>query len=641
MKGSREGPFFLRASERHDCPIVNSSRSFTLMCVGALLLPCLALLTHPYAGLRHDGILYLGQVLNKVYAGALDADIFFAHGSQDQFSIYSSVLAPLYSRFSITAVQISLLLLTQLTTYSALNCLLRQVHTSAARWLGLAFVAALAHGYGATRLMSFAEDFLTARSFAEPLTLWGLVMLAESRTGLGAALLVAAFLFHPLMTLPAMLISWLMLVQMDHRWTRAGVLFLLPPALAVMDVGPFAALVKSYDSSWWTLVNEVNDQVVLKNWEWLAWQDTLTDFAVLLAASTVVPIILRRLFRATLLAGALLMAATAIGVDMQRNLLVTQLQPWRVMWILHALSLAFAPFLLWRSWHLGPKGRVLCVILTAGLFAVNARAPTAWVLLAWAGLWWLLLRSGRPISRPILWAATTVAVLCIAGVCASDIATRHLLSFRGYDAATQRPLFIQVLAEPALALSASAVCLYALAHGGIWRWPAGCGLAFLVACSAAYGDTRSEWIRVVEAGSGSKHPFEVLIPHDAQVYWPNELAATWVLLRRAGYYQKAMGAGLLFNEGTARAFGPRWTAWKDIRAQEQTCLATSALNDHDPGNCLGLTQPQVQDLCRTQRSMDYVILDRQLAAQPLASWSPHLSSYAELTFNLYACQQFR
>src|SRR5688572_6594290 len=49
----------------------------------------------PYLGIVHDARLYSAQVLNQLDAGCYADDLFFRYGSQDQFSLFSRLAAPL------------------------------------------------------------------------------------------------------------------------------------------------------------------------------------------------------------------------------------------------------------------------------------------------------------------------------------------------------------------------------------------------------------------------------------------------------------------------------------------------------------------------------------------------------------------
>src|SRR5262249_37722572 len=52
-------------------------------------------------GVRHDAILYTGQVLARLMPDRVGNDLFFVYGSQDKYSLFSALMAPLFERFGI------------------------------------------------------------------------------------------------------------------------------------------------------------------------------------------------------------------------------------------------------------------------------------------------------------------------------------------------------------------------------------------------------------------------------------------------------------------------------------------------------------------------------------------------------------
>src|SRR3712207_278956 len=60
-----------------------------------LVLLALNALCRPYANIDHDTRLYSVQVLNQLNPDAYADDLFFRYGSQDQFSLFSPLMAPL------------------------------------------------------------------------------------------------------------------------------------------------------------------------------------------------------------------------------------------------------------------------------------------------------------------------------------------------------------------------------------------------------------------------------------------------------------------------------------------------------------------------------------------------------------------
>src|SRR5262245_49955166 len=49
----------------------------------------------PYLGRVHDATLYSFQALNHLSGGQFSDDLFFKYGSQDRFSIFSTIVSPL------------------------------------------------------------------------------------------------------------------------------------------------------------------------------------------------------------------------------------------------------------------------------------------------------------------------------------------------------------------------------------------------------------------------------------------------------------------------------------------------------------------------------------------------------------------
>src|SRR5207244_4415746 len=66
-----------------------------------LLLLAINALARPYTNCSHDARLYSLQVLNQAEQGAFSGDVFLCYGSQDQYSIFSRLAAPLASAFGL------------------------------------------------------------------------------------------------------------------------------------------------------------------------------------------------------------------------------------------------------------------------------------------------------------------------------------------------------------------------------------------------------------------------------------------------------------------------------------------------------------------------------------------------------------
>ena len=74
--------------------------------VGVLLAACYVVLwhlCHVYRGLDHDAHLYALQALSRLNPAVYSNDIFFRFGSQDSYTIFTSIYASLINRVGLDA----------------------------------------------------------------------------------------------------------------------------------------------------------------------------------------------------------------------------------------------------------------------------------------------------------------------------------------------------------------------------------------------------------------------------------------------------------------------------------------------------------------------------------------------------------
>ena len=613
--------------------------------LSAALVLVLTLFAQPYFGVRHDGVLYLGQVIHRLWPKTLAQDLFFAHGSQDSFSIYSLTFAPLYWLADVAAIQMAAVVLSQIASLTALFRLMRPLNDPRLAWSALLAPAVMMHLYGGTGALGFGETFLTARTVAEPLALWGLACWLERRLAWGAVLLVLSTLFHPLMALPALVVAWLWACMEDKRWL--GALALLVPVLlmAWLGIGPGAALFKRYDPRWWALIKEVNELVVLDNWVREDWQSALADAAVLGAASRLLPAPLSRLAGCTLAAAASLLGLAALGGELLHNELLTQLQLWRGLWLARALAVTCTPALLWTLWcSNGRLGPMLALSTALALTVCDLRWPVGIpVLLVWTGLHALVWHQGKALSPGLIrlsMAASLAGTLGLGLMMFLHLRATPIDEVTSLDFGT---IGLVLLCWPLPVIAAAAWLLNRPLRA---RWQAllvGLAVGASVLFAAMQWDHRTPLARALEAGLKREHPFSAWIPPQAQVYWHDQLSAPWLLLHRASYYARGQGAGLLFNQGTADDYGPRWAAFRSIRQKRESCEATRQLTGVHAGDapCWQLSESQVREVCISEQRLDFVVAPERYSKPPLSIWTVPAAIEDPKVHYLYACSQFR
>lgn len=593
----------------------------------------------PYQGLRHDGVLYFGQVLLKLHP-QLRSDPFFAGGSQDNWTIYSTLMAPLYAVMPVQWIHVPLLLLLWAASGLAVWRLMAGLPWSG-RWLGLLALAVLTPYYGGLSV-SLAEPFLTGRSFAEPLVLWSGVMLLAERYRLAAVLWLLAAAFHPLLALPAAVVGWLWLALKDRRWLWLALV--LPSAFALGGVGvrPFVSLVSPYDADWWQLVERINRYAILQHWLLTEWLSVAVDVLILLLARQLVPsLALRRLLAAVLLATALLLAFSAIAGDWLHLQLPTQLQTWRVLWLVHVLALCLGPCAVLALWARGQGWRVLAAAVGLVILCADLGWSWGWAFVLWTALWWGLLERRVVLSPRMISAALVATAVCILGL---EIGGAVEDFFRFGVAEVLNPEMraeLGVLRQPGLVL--------ALALPVACAWPArravaACALilvAVLAGIAVLQWDRRPPLIRAIEAGLPAPHPFESVLASGASVYWHDGLAAVWGLLHRPAHFAKVQGAGLLFSRDTALLVQERRNAYEELEKQRVEC-ETGALLLKDLPSLEACRQPRwgtLKRLCSRPDGPGFVVLTRSLKIDSASTWLPE--GDASTTHYLYACSDIK
>lgn len=607
---------------------------------GVLVVAGLWLLARPYIGVRHDGVLYMGQTLLQLQPESLSHDLFFAFGSQDKFSIFSRVSAALYQTLGMAHAQQVLLAVCHGALLVAVALLLRPLRTRTERWLGLAAVAAMSHVYGGLGIFSFAESFVTARTLAEPLSVLAIAACLYGRSFLTASLIVAALIAHPLVAFPALIVCWQLQSARDARWRWAILLVGLPIALALAGISPFAGLFQRFDPAWSALVHEVNAHVLVSKWGLIDWQGVTMDAALLFACGRMLPQSLARLCRATLGTALALTLVSAVGADLLSSVLITGLQLWRGLWLAHLLAMACLPALLLHLWRAGESGRLCAVATALAAVSVNALWPAAWAFEVWAGLtaWlWATNQSLSPAFARIAFVATGLAIAAVAIVAGAGTASSLLAAGATLDAG----MWLWVLfSSPVLTLPLAFGLLRAAGMGGAKRAIAMTAAVLLVMVGAALWDRRSAWIEYVESTSPGQHPFARLIPPHAQVYWPDELAATWLLLERPSFFSNHQGAGLLFNRPTAMEFARRRPALATLSLQREICGILGALNGDGRNDECVPDQDVIDDLCRFPQGPDYLVLPYRLARGVIGEWTFDRAPKHK-TYYLYDCLKLR
>lgn len=579
---------------------------------------------HPYYGIRHDSPLYLGQALLAMKPEIFKQDLFFAYGSQADFTILPSLLGWLCARWHPADAFLALTALALLMFLGASLLLTRQLFGP--RWGYWAVLSLLIFPavYGGLWIMSYAESFLTGRTLAEPVVLLVLWAYFRRHYAWASVLFLLAALVHPLQALGGLMVVWSHLVIQRRAWLH----LLWLPALAVLasyaGVSHLAFLTARYDSEWFEWVKGPNQLTFLSNWSLVDWIFMATDvFLVSLwIRSGDEP--RKGVACAALLAVAIGFVTSYVGYEVLQFVFLGGLQLWRVDWLLHWLAMASIPALLYVQWQkTGPKSiEFLSLITIVALGTQNRISPDMGkIVFVLIPLYWfwprIQSRIGPGLVRALLFSMPFALMVAMLKFLQQANERYHA----SWHLGTPLTVHYMLLSNPAIGGLVVCGLLYLF-----YRWPRWQVLgAVLVLPALAFSlsiwDRRSEWTLELERSRGDASEFGLELEPNAKVFWSNELLAPWLVLRRPSYYSGQQTAGILFNRETAREVMKRNADLNALNSDLEHCKSQKKISNEAGDETCNVHGVAISRLCRVAKSdLDYVILDFQSDEPHAGEW---------------------
>jgi hypothetical protein len=585
------------------------------------------LICHPFLGIVHDSRLYMAQALHRLYPDVFAQDLFFAFGSQDEFSLFSLLFAPLVHQFGPTAASLVVVIVGQaLWVSGAAALILRLAPGRTAGILGLVFVAGLPAAYGGWDTFSYGEGFATPRLLSEGLSLWLLWALTQNRIALAAALALLSCLLHPLVTLAVIGVGLLFLALEDRRWFLAGLVG--AGAVSVAAVGgvpPFDRVFQTMDPTWRTLVEERNAYLFPTLWSMGDWAWLVLAVATNVAGGVILSGWRQRLVIAATLGGVLGFLVTLVGGDLAANLLFIQIQPFRAAWLLHFFAYVCAGILFARLWLLGADGRVLIVAMAAAWLATQFLSPIF-------GLAYYLGAIGLAVSRlrgtiPPLRRPLQHSVLAIAGLVVAFLVVARIVFIvqRANLFPSETSAWAAVGGITAIDISVLAIAAFFVFRFCPYLFRVLLPMVLLVAVvgGAINWDRRGTWVSIMS--EGIQPPlFASHLAEDAQVYWQKDVRGSWLLLRRPSYISKAQGASMAFNREMALVVRDRADVVQPLANEPILDLYKGAKTIPPLPD---LTRAKLTEACRRDRVLDAMVLSIRVPDAYAAKW--------DLPFPLY------
>lgn len=617
-----------------DAP-VNGMRDLPSVWTAALLAIGLLLVAHPYRGIWHDSVVYAGQAVAPLSTGILHHDLFFTFGSQAKYTLFPQLLTWSAQQFGLGDSFLWLTLMGLLGFLLASWLLLRQLLPHASQLPGLFSLVLLPASYGAWGILSYAEPFLTARSFAEPLLLGSLTACVCKRYWFALLLGGIALLLHPLQALPCSVIAWLWLVQGDRRWLHLSWL-LLPALLAFLWLPEFAFLGTRMDALWFQQVWQRSLVVFYSHSSSGDWFYLLNDLFVTAVAAQVAQATLRRFLFAVIGATLLLFAASLSLADFLHLAWPAALQLWRVQWLLHWSAMAVLPWLCLGLWHhrkdQWPRLLVLASALLLGLIPASASPWFPAVALLYL-IWPRIVRSAAPALAHVL------ALLC--GLLALIYVYPQLWGILGW-ALPNNPLWVDAMQQPRVLL----LLLWLLLLSAPWGWrhlsgPARRLTVLLLSVTLFWAATRWDQRSVLQQAFTEQpmhtNPFRAEIAANAQVLWLGNLLPAWSVLHRPNYLHQQQLSGIVFNRATSIEGYRRRDLLHVQDAQGNDCRIV--VFPKEPAVACKPDDAAVRQVClKTRGALSYIVLYYPLKMQPRGTWSP--AGGTSSTYYLYACRDF-
>ncbi|MFC6350879.1 hypothetical protein H7691_14595 [Stenotrophomonas sp. CW117] len=600
------------------------------LAVAGLLAVCLALLKGRYLGIGHDSLLYLGQVLEYLYPESLQHDLFFIYGSQASFTVFPWLVARLAEYVGYGAVFIWLSAIGLGAFWFASWGLVVRLLPGESGFYGLLALLLLPSSYGAWEIFHYAEPFLTGRTFAEPLSLFALMLLVSGRCWVAAIVGLVAVAMHPLQALPAGVVAWLWLAAGDRRWLHA--LWALAGTVALGALAPqWHFLFDVMDAQWRAQVMLRSAHVFLGNASVGDWYYLLTDMFVVAVAFGYAQGVLRRYLGSVLVASIALVLLSLLLVDALHLAWPARLQLWRVHWLLHWSAMMVLPWLglvIWSTFSWRRIGLFACVVALG--FLPGAAHPLtpgiALLYLAWPRLEHHL---GPGIQNML--------VLSVMGAAFAHVLGQAISLLPPWQGAMSG-FWLGRLAENLMP-----IWLVPAVVVGIWLWRKGRGKGLLGGvliigggCAFLQWDGRPPIQRdFTDMQPQEPPPFGVEVAPDAQLLWLGEVLPVWSVMKRPSYISSPQMAGIVFS---------RRTSMEAFRRKEQMHVRDGGGRDcrlvvlpDEPYTRCKPDEAAIRNACgQAGGALAFVVLPYRLRSAPVGTWVPSRRNAG--AYHLYACK---
>jgi hypothetical protein len=585
-------------------------------------------LSHPYKGIFHDAQLYTLQALAHLNPDSLSHDVFLRFGSQDRYTLFSPIYAAVIHWIGTEPAAAVLTVTLQVGFLLGAAALVRTVVPGTAALVGITVLSAIPGSYGAAEVFTCIESFVTPRMGAEALVLGSLAAALNGRSRLAWSLLVPAILLHPVMAGPGLAGLLCLYVGIPRPKLAAALVGLAIALLLLASLAPADSLLGRFDDGWLTIVAHRSPYLFLASWSLEDWGRTAVYLATLAVGALALPPDdaqmpaagrARKLARVALLTASGGLALTLLACDGLHLVLLTQLQPWRWLWLATAVAALLLPAIVLTCWRTGQSGKAAAVLLVAAW--IFGSGTFALVAAALAVATPLTQRLRPDEARWVVYGACTLLLVAVSLRIAGN-----LLFSEVFYLDPQTHLWIRkavsFVHDGAVPVAAVLLAVWLASR------PRGTpGLIVLAAVSAASlltllpevwgGWSQQKFPQTMQAQFA---PWRALIPPGGEVFWSESGLEAWVLLERPSYLSAIQTAGVVFSRPAALEMQRRALALSAV-------VPPAAFMDFSGnGAGIGPSREQLERACTT-REFDFVVSGVALGWAPLATlprdvWHP-------------------
>ncbi len=321
-----------------------------------LFLNALRSSVHPYLGFFGDAKIYALQVMNRVTPGFLDRDLFFAYGSQDNYSVFSILLAPLVSTVGLTwSFFLVYVAGTAFLIFAEMRLVRCLIPNRLAGNVTLILLAMTTLPYAGWGVLHVQEPFLTARLPAIALTLLGIEQLLRSRFAVALVLMLLAAVLHPLMAIGGLLVAVgaMCIAKLPRKVVLSIASTVALTVAAVLLCQPLGTLLLGYvDPEWYAIARRRSPFSYPSAWWPHNWYQIAFSLAVVAVATRYLDRRFTTVIRLVVLVALAGVAGSCLGETYPYALLL-QGNPHRALWLLQFLAVPLGVLLLFRIWENG------------------------------------------------------------------------------------------------------------------------------------------------------------------------------------------------------------------------------------------------------------------------------------------------